>query len=242
MTQNTSLNHLAIIPDGNRRWAKQHLLSGVETIYQQGSDTTFNIVQAAFNRGIRYVTFWASSYANLADRSKAFADTMDSMYAAKFDEIARHPMIHDNRVRIMVCGRWRELVTPATAHILETTMQRTSQYNSGLVLTVLVGYDGRQERGAAVQQLLANNQTIPTDPLVADQLLRQHAWTAHLPDVDLLLRTGAWQDPHNSAGFLSLQTAESQLVFPPVLWPDFTPAMLTTIVADFTARERRMGK
>lgn len=109
-----------------------------------------------------------------------------------------------------------------------------------------MGYDGRRERGAAAASLAQSyaqtQQAIPEDVLEMDALLQSHAWTGHLPDVDLIVRTGAWEDPHNSAGFLGFLTAESQFSFPEVLWPDFTPAVLETVLADFTRRERRKGK
>jgi undecaprenyl diphosphate synthase len=73
-------------------------------------------------------------------------------------------------------------------------------------------------------------------------LLRQNSWTGHLPDVDLVIRTGSGADPHNSAGFLSLLTDNAQFAFLDTLWPDFTPDHLNKVLDDFVARERRMGK
>ena len=245
MAKTTTLNHLAIIPDGNRRWAKKHGLTAQKQIYQQGSDKTFQIIQAAFEYGLPYVTFWASSYANLADRSKAFASQMEQTYIQKFTELQTHPLIHDHQVKIEILGQWRELLKPETIQVFEETMAKTAHYNQRH-LTILVGYDGRNERGAAVEAMLKDIQAsiinLPPDAKSADRLLRSYTWTGYLPDVDLTIRTGAWADPHNSAGFLSLLTGETQYAYPQVLWPDFNPELLNKILDDYQARERRLGK
>ncbi|HXH26429.1 MAG TPA: undecaprenyl diphosphate synthase family protein [Candidatus Acidoferrum sp.] len=242
-----ALQHLAIIPDGNRRWAKSHFIEAQEKIYEQGSDKTFEIVQAAFEISkAGFLTFWVSSYANLAERPKGFAEMMEQMYIAKFHEIARHPLVHDNKIHIEICGRWRELLGAEAAAAAQEAIDLTANYHENRTLTILVGYDGRHERGFAVQQMLQDCKDgkveTPADWQTAEKLLRSYSWTKHLPDVDLIIRTGAWQDPHNSAGFLSLLTGESQYAFPEVLWPDFTPAQLKKIIDDFNERERRMGK
>lgn len=245
VTTQSPLQHLAIIPDGNRRWAKKHAIAGQKKIYERGSDKTFEIIEAALKLGIPHVTFWASSYANLAERSKGFVDAMEEMYAEKFHEIAAHPLIHAHEVRIEIRGEWRDLLKPETAAALQEAIDTTAHYNKQM-LTILVGYDGHHERGAAALAMLKDGMvgsiSLPHGPLDAEQLLHSYAWTNHLPRVDLLIRTGAWEDPHNSAAFMSLLTGETQYAYPQVLWPDFSAGMLHEIIEDFTQRERRMGR
>lgn len=239
------LTHLAIIPDGNRRWAKQHGIGNEKKVYEQGSDTTFEILKAALDANVQYVTFWASSYANLLARPKLLVNAIEKIYAKKFQELVTMPLIHEHQVRVEVCGEWLTILKPQTIAAMKEAMQATAHYTKRQ-LTVLVGYDGQRERGAAALELLKNaaKLTLPdtSNLQAATDLLRRFAWTGHLPDVDLVVRTGSWEDPHNSAGFLSLLTSESQLAFPKVLWPDFTPAMLHDLLADFAHRERRMGR
>lgn len=241
MRDTPQLNHLAIIPDGNRRWARQHMIKAQKQIYQKGGDKVFEIVEAAFNQGVPNVTFWASSYANLVDRPKDFVSAMEEMYKKNFLELAEHPLIHSNEVRIEIQGEWRDLLAPETVEAMQIAIDKTAHYEKRL-LTVLAGYDGSRERGAAVSKLLDSTpDKLISDMLAANSLLRQASWTGNLPDVDLIIRTGAWQDPHNSAGFLSLIADEAQFAFPSVLWPDFSPDQLAEIIDNFKGRERRKG-
>lgn len=241
MQDHSPLNHLAIIPDGNRRWARQHMIKAQQQIYQKGGDKVFEIVEAAFNQDVPNVTFWASSYANLIDRPKDFVGAMEDMYKKNFLELAEHPLIHGSQVRIEVQGEWRNLLAPETIEAMQSAVDKTAHYEKRL-LTILAGYDGSRERGAAISKLLKSGSTGALDDLLAaDELLKQASWTGHLPEVDLIVRTGAWQDPHNSAGFLSLLANEAQFAFPSVLWPDFSAKQLTEIIDDFTTRERRKG-
>lgn len=241
MRDKSLLNHLAIIPDGNRRWARQHMIKAQKQIYQKGGDKVFEIVEAAFNQDVPNVTFWASSYANLVDRPKDFVNAMEDMYKKNFLDLAEHPLIHNNQVRIEVKGEWQDLLAPDTIEAMQLAVDKTAHYEKRL-LTILAGYDGSRERGAAVSKLLKAESNQVSDDLLADNsLLRQASWTGHLPDIDLTIRTGAWQDPHNSAGFLSLISDEAQFAFPSVLWPDFSSEQLAEIVEDFSTRERRKG-
>ncbi len=239
MTTQPYLNHIAIIPDGNRRWAKKHSIFGDGNIYQKGSDKTFEIIDAALRLQVPYVTFWASSYSNLANRPAGFVKATEKMYEQKFLELANNKSIHDNQIKINIFGQWKELLEEPAQKSLQLAIDSTANYNKQ-TLTVLVGYDGQRERAAAVTSLLKDQGLDVSQD--GNKLLRDHAWTGFLPDVDLVIRTGAWEDPHNSAAFLSLLTNESQLAFPKVLWPDFTPQLLKEIVEDYQKRERRLGK
>ncbi len=240
MRDTSKLNHLAIIPDGNRRWARQHMIKAQQQIYKKGGEKVFEIVEAAFNQGVPTVSFWASSYANLIDRPKDFVNAMEDMYKKNFLELAEHPLIHDNQVRIEIQGEWRNLLAPDTIEAMQSAIDKTAHYKERL-LAILAGYDGDRERGAAIAKLLESDGQHPKDFLAASDALKHASWTGHLPDVDLIVRTGAWQDPHNSAGFLSLLSSETQFAFPEVLWPDFSTDQLAEIVEGFRSRERRKG-
>ncbi len=239
------LHHLAIIPDGNRRWAKAHNIGSEKQIYEQGSDTTFDILKTAFEAGIPYVTFWASSYANLLARPKLLVNAIESVFAHNFRKLTTHPLIHENQVHVDVFGEWRTILKPKTIDSIQESISATQHYDK-LHLNVLIGYDGQRELGAATADLLAATKrdevAVPKDFTDGVELIRKYAWTGRLPEVDLIIRTGSWLDPHNSASFLSLLTGNSQYAFPEVLWPDFTTEMLNNIVADFSERERRLGR
>lgn len=229
--------HLAIIPDGNRRWAKQHGLRGYKKLYDKGFQGLADITDTAFGLGVTHLSLWGSSHANIADRSAEFFTSIDRAFRDNVLKLSDNPAIEKYDVHINIIGEWRDSLTSKTVEVFEDAMAKTA-HRTGRELTILIDYSGTRERAAAIESIVEQ----PDTTLAPADLLRSRCWTGHLPDVDLIIRTGAWQDPHNSAGFLSLLTDEAQLSFPELLWPDFAPEHLTTIVTDFQKRERRHGK
>lgn len=229
--------HLAIIPDGNRRWAKEHGLKGYKKLYDKGFQGLSDITDTAFAQGVSHLSLWGSSHANIADRSSEFFSSIDRAFRDNVRKMADNPAIEKYDVHIDIIGEWRDSLAPKTIEVFEDAMAKTA-HRTGRTLTLLIDYSGNRERSAAAEQLRGSNDS----SMAADQLLRQSSWTGHLPDVDLIVRTGAWQDPHNSAGFMSLLVDEAQYSFPELLWPDFTPSILMSIIDDFKERERRHGK
>lgn len=229
--------HLAIIPDGNRRWAKQHGLKGYKKLYDKGFQGLADITETAFGLGVTHLSLWGSSHANIADRSTEFFTSIDRAFRDNVLKLSDNPAIAKYDVHINIIGEWRSSLTAKTVAVFEDAMQKTA-HRTGRELTILIDYSGAREREAAVASILHD----PTTTDSPSALLRERSWTGHLPDVDLIIRTGAWEDPHNSAGFLSLLTDEAQLSFPKLLWPDFNPELLTEIITDYAHRERRRGK
>lgn len=229
--------HLAIIPDGNRRWAKQNGLKGYKELYDIGIEGLLNITQTAFDDDVTHLSLWGSSHANIADRSSDFFSSIDRAFRNNVHRFADHPVINQYDIRINVIGEWRDSLTPKTIEAFDKAIAKTAHHTSR-ELTLLIDYSGVRERTAAVHSILTDTDNdVPTE-----LLLRSRSWTGHLPPVDLIVRTGAWEDPHNSSGFMSLLTDESQLAFPKLYWPDFTGAQLHEVIGDFHARERRHGK
>ncbi|MEO5950755.1 MAG: undecaprenyl diphosphate synthase family protein [Candidatus Saccharimonadales bacterium] len=233
--------HVAIIPDGNRRWAKQHGIGAYSRMYKKGVDRTLEISEAAFAAGVTHLSLWGSSYANIADRTGDFSSSIDKLYRTSVHKFADHPLISKYDVRIQAIGEWRDTLTKPTIDAINKVVDQTNMRGTN-ILTLLFSYSGSRERAAAIQSLLKSDVITPHGVEASNMLLREHSWTSSLPQVDLIVRTGAWHDPHNSAGFLSLLADETQLVFPEVLWPDFTSEHMTKIIDEFRARERRFGK
>lgn len=231
--------HLAIIPDGNRRWAKQNGLRGYKALYNQGIERTLEVTQTAFDREVTHLSIWGSSHANIADRDGEFFLSIDKLYRDNINRFANHELISRHDVQIQVIGEWRDSLSRETIVVIDQAMQKTA-HRHGKVLTLLLDYSGSRERAAAVIE--ASKKPTPGTLAQSAKLLHDSSWTHALPDVDLIIRTGSWQDPHNSAGFLSLLTDESQYAFPKVLWPDFTSAMLDDVIGQYESRERRRGK
>lgn len=236
----SKLQHLAIILDGNRRWAKQHGITEA-AVYERGGQNIADVLETAYNNGVQCASIWIGSYANLTNRNRTLVKALDTLYYNKLNELASHQTVKEKRVRIEVIGEWRDLLSSKTVLAAMNAMESTAE-NDGPSLVVLIGYDGYRERGAAVQQILKDNPVPADDVLEAEKQLRDYAWTGHLPDADLIIRTGAWADPHNSASFLSFLNGEAQFAFPKVLWPDFTADMLQDICDDYFGRERRHGR
>lgn len=231
------LFHLAIIPDGNRRWAQQNGINGYKKLYDIAIDRLVDITGTAFEEGVTHLSLWGSSHANLTGRSSDFFKGIDMAFRTNVHKFSNHPILDKYDVRINIIGEWRDSLSPKTVQAFEEVIKKTAHRKSR-ELTLLIDYSGTRERNDAVASLLAN-------PLVdepKDMVLRSRSWTGHLPELDLIIRTGSWNDPHNSAGFMSLLSDETQLSFPKVYWPDFTPDLLKEIIHEFQLRERRRGQ
>jgi undecaprenyl diphosphate synthase len=232
--------HVAIIPDGNRRWAKQNGIKGYKILYDRGVEGMLNITQAAFDAGITHLSLWGSSHANIADRSSEFYQNINRVFRDNIHKFAEHPVIEQYDIRVDIIGEWRTSLSPDTVEAMESAIAKTA-HRSSRHLTLLIDYSGDRERAAAFIAATQDG-TSTTSIDDANTILRSYSWTHDLPALDLAIRTGSWNDPHNSAGFMSLLADETQLAFPELLWPDFTPKHLTDIVSDFQSRERRLGK
>ncbi|QQS23371.1 di-trans,poly-cis-decaprenylcistransferase [bacterium] len=233
MNLTDKLNHLAIIPDGNRRWAKARLLLPWKG-HIEGVKRFWELAEAAAQMGIKYLTFWAGSYGNLDKRSKEEVDVLFQLMA---DELAKPELLEKlekNKTSLKVIGEWelfaRDSKLKDTLQGIENKTTEGAEYQ----LTILFGYDGQREMLAAVKSLQQSGQEVNADNL------QQSLWTKELPAVDLVIRTGG--EPHWSAGFLMWQTANSQYYFTEDLWPDFKVPQLKTALEDFERRERRLGK
>lgn len=230
--------HIAIIPDGNRRWAKKHGIRGYKKIYDIAIDRLVEITGEAFEAGATHLTLWGSSHANLALRSTDFFRGIDMAFRTNVHKFSEHPIIEKYGIKIDIIGEWRKSLSPKTIEALEKAEQKTS-HNNSRILSLLIDYSGTRERDLALVSTLA---LFREGKGAAGLSLRNQSWTGHLPDLDLIIRTGSWKDPHNSAGFMSLLADESQLAFPSVYWPDFSREDFHKIMSDFQKRERRRGK
>ncbi|TSC72147.1 MAG: undecaprenyl pyrophosphate synthetase [Parcubacteria group bacterium Gr01-1014_38] len=204
-----------------------------------GVKTAEAVFEAVRRRRIPWCTFWASSYDNLLKRPRAERMVLNELFAAWFSRLAENPTVHREHVRVRVLGEWRELLADAAVQAMMRVREVTAEYQ-GPALTFLVGYDGDRELVAATNVLLQARTGTPAGPVaLAD--LRAHAWTKELPDVDFLIRTGSWEDPHRSANFLPFLTSNVQESYPQLYWPDFSEEELQRVIDDFAARGRRLG-
>lgn len=229
--------HVAIIPDGNRRWAKRNGLKPWSG-HRQGIKAFEKILEKALELEIPCVTFWGSSWDNLTKRPKIEINFLFKLYNEQFKRIIQDQGIHQNKVRVNVFGRWREVLPEETKKLIEKAMGATEDYNKRS-LNFLLAYDGVSEMINCVQRIAdsAREKTIK----VSEKTIKENLWTKDLPPVDLLIRTGSANDPHISAGFMMWDAAYSQLCFTKTFLPDFTPKEFEEIIKDYSFRQRRFG-
>ena len=231
------LKHIAIIPDGNRRWAHEHNLP-TSAGHKKGADALKDVLEKSYELEIPYLSFWGASLSNLTQRSKREVGFLEKLYAANFKTLAEDKSIHERRVRIRVMGDWESSLGSAARKSIQSAVKATQAYDR-FALTFLIAYDGTLEMVSAIEKIIKQTRVNPklkvTPELVKDSLL-----TRDLPPVDLLIRTGG--EPHLSAGFMMWDITESQLYFSSKYWPDFTGEDLSLAVADFHERRRKFGK
>lgn len=227
--------HVAIIPDGNRRWARQHGRKPWEG-HLEGAKRVEEVSQAAVEAGIRYLTIWIGSYDNLTKRSSLEIKVLDGLYQDFAQRALRDENIRQSKVRVRFLGEWPALLTAETAKSIRGIEQATRNYDQHH-LTYLIGYNGDREMLAAIQSIIEEGPS--TRRKVTSDILKSHLWTAELPPVDLVIRTG--DDAHLSTGFMMWETRYSLLSFSKKMWPDFGKEDFLKEIRNFSTRERRLG-
>jgi len=229
--------HIAIIPDGNRRWAQK---KGFQPWmgHQAGVRAFEKILEKSRELKVSYITFWGGSWDNLTKRSKKEVNSLFRIYTEQFKRIIKDKRIHQNKVKVNVLGRWQEILPQETQEVIKKAITITKEYDK-FFLTFLLAYDGTDEMLACIKNIatLFRNKKIKIDK----DLIRKNLWTKDLPSVDLVIRTGCKKDPHMSAGFMMWNTAYSQLYFTETFFPAFTHKEFEKIIEDYSKRERRLG-
>jgi undecaprenyl diphosphate synthase len=226
-------HHVAIIMDGNGRWAAERGLPRSEG-HRRGVDALRRTVRAVGEMGIRILTIFSFSAENWSRPQAEISDLMGLLRRFIRNDLAE---LHQNNVRVRIIGE-RDGLDPDILRLLEEAEDLT-RTNDGLLLVVAFNYGGRQEIARAAQRvarLVAAGKLAPRD-ITAD-IIGRHLDAPDLPDPDLIIRTSGEQRLSN---FLMWQSAYSELVFVPDYWPDFERTTLENAVAEFRRRERRFG-
>ena len=226
--------HIAIIMDGNGRWAQQRGMDRVMG-HREGVETVRRIVEECGKLHIPYLTLYAFSTENWNRPQYEVEALMRLMSAAIRSEV---PKLMENHVRLNAIGHLEDLPQVCQDELAEAC-QLTAK-NDGLTLTLSLSYSGRSELKycmRALAQQVANGQLKPQD--IEEQTITKHLYTAGMPEPDILIRTGGEQRISN---FLLWQIAYAELFFTPVMWPDFSGQHLREIISQFQNRERRFGK
>ncbi len=225
--QDSVPHHIAIVMDGNGRWAKKRFLPRLAG-HRQGAQALRSCVEQCRRRGVRVLTVFAFSSENWNRPAEEVSGLMELLGSALSREVST---LHANGVRLLFVGD-RSMLSGNLVATIEKSEQLTAG-NTELTLNVCVNYGGRWDIANAASRLAASGQPITPDSLNAALSL------AHVPDPDLFIRTGGELRLSN---FLLWQSAYSELYFSDKLWPEFDPTDLDAAIAEFGLRERRFGK
>ncbi len=221
----TTARHIAIIMDGNGRWAKKRLLPRVAG-HKAGVDTVRTIVRAARDMGLEALTLYAFSSENWKRPEDEVSDLMGLMkrfIASDIDEFVA------NDVRLKILGDLSRFA-PDVRAMVEDAIARTA-HNSGVMLAVALNYGSQDEIVRAAKAAAQEGE-------ITAEAIEAHLDSADMPPLDMIIRTSGEQRLSN---FMLWQAAYAEFWFTDVLWPDFTPAHLAEALADFDSRERRYG-
>lgn len=226
-------HHLAIIMDGNRRWARQRGLVAVRG-HRQGADTLKDIAREANNQNIRWLTAFAFSFENWSRPKPEIEGLMGLLRGFLENDIGE---LNDQNVKLRVIGN-RERFGEKLVSLIDWA-ERSTSGNTGLNLTLALDYGGRQEIAAAVRMLASEVRSgILSVDDIREDVIKSRMTSAALPEIDLLIRTGGEQRVSN---FMLWDISYAELYFSPVLWPDFGKDDLGAALDDFASRDRRFG-
>ena len=226
--------HLAIIMDGNGRWAKRRFLPRVAG-HRKGVETVRAVIRAAMERGIEYLTLFAFSSENWRRPAEEVSVLMELFLRALEQEVAK---LHQNGIRFRVVGD----VARFDAAIRERIAagEELTAGNTRLTLTIAANYGGRWDVAQAARRYYAaHREALAPDAPLDPEGLAPYLAMAYAPEPDLFIRTGGEQRISN---FLLWQLAYTELYFTELLWPDFDATALDAAIASYRARERRFGR
>ena len=225
--------HIAIIMDGNGRWAKQHAMGRIAG-HKKGADAVRDTVRACREIGVRVLTLYAFSTENWlrpAREVKALMGLLEEYLRSEVQEML------ENGIRLAAIGDMEALKEPIRG-VLRETIARTSQ-NREMTLNLALSYGGRDEIVGAVKGIVKDfRKGVLSTPDITPDLFSRYLDTAGLPDPDLLIRTSG---EYRISNFLLWQCAYTEFYFTDVLWPDFNRGELFRAIAEYQRRERRFG-
>jgi undecaprenyl diphosphate synthase len=225
--------HVAIIMDGNGRWAAARGLPRVEG-HRRGVEALRKTVRAAGEMGIRCLTIFSFSSENWQRPAAEVRDLMGLLRLFIRRDLAE---LHGSGVRVRVIGE-RDSLDPEIRRLLEEA-EGLTRANTGLLLVVAFNYGARDEIARAMRRIAANVASGAMKPdAITEELIGQNLDAPDIADPDLIIRTSGEQRLSN---FLLWQAAYSELVFTPVYWPDFDRAVLEQAIEEYRRRERRFG-
>ena len=227
-------NHIAIIMDGNGRWAKQQGLMRALG-HESGTKAVRQTVEASAELGVKNLTLYAFSTENW-NRPKLEVRTLMKLLVKSLKKEIK--TLQDNNIKLSAIGSLDDL--PKKAHLELLDVIDKTKNNTSMTLTLALSYGSREEIVNVIKELSlkVKNNIISTES-IDESIINKHLYTQNLPDVDLLIRTSG---EHRISNFLLWQIAYAELYFTDILWPDFKKENLYEALINYQNRERRFGK
>lgn len=229
---NPNIQHIAIIMDGNRRWAKNNGCS-YEKAYQEAVNSIKNSINVALDYNISYLTLFAFSTDNNQRSIKEIIilkKLMNNYIATQSQELI------DSNIKVNIIGNYSQF-DKTLAQKLDNLKAKTKS-NTKLILTIALNYSGKADIIRAIQQLVKDNPNLPAED-ISEKLLSNYLYTKNIPDPDIVIRTGSNSRISN---FLLWQISYSELFFLDIMWPDFNQQTFIEILKKFKEIERKYGK
>jgi len=232
LAEKNKLNHIAIIMDGNRRWAKERNLP-TAIGHKKGVDALKTTMRACDDYGIKYLTVYAFSTENWNRKPEEVKFLMDLLGQTLKKELKE---MHENNVVISFIGDTTQL-SQNLQKILNNAV-KTTKNNTGVNLQIAFNYGSRAEIVKAVKDI-SNDIKIGKLKEITENTISEYLYTSKIPDPDLLIRTGG---ENRISNYLLWQIAYSEIIVLPCFWPDFDKAALANCIIEFNKRNRRWGK
>lgn len=228
-------HHIAVIPDGNRRWAKERGLPAVSG-HKEGVEAYKQLLENAADLGVSYVTFYAFSTENWK-RSKTEVEGLMSLLALQLKNFDNILGKNKNKICFKVVGNRSALSSSLQKAIQK--MEEKTKNNTDLTAIIAINYGGRDEIVNAVKQMISDTDMgILNKALIDEKIFNNYLYTSDIPDPDLLIRTSGEERISN---FLLWQLAYTEFYFDKCLWPDFKSDNLLEAVRVYSKRQRRYG-
>lgn len=224
------IKHIAIMMDGNRRWARNKGLEPVKGHEYAANHTIEPIIEKCVDLGIPYVTFWAFSTENWKRDEKEVKGILE-IFRLAFGALALRFIARGAKLNLLGdMSRFPEDIAKKSLEMISK-----SSKNNKITVSFALNYGGRDEIIRAVKKIVSEG--IPADQITEDTI-SNHLDTSGMPDPDLVIRTGGEK---RTSGYLPWQSVYSELYFTPTLFPDFTPDKFEEAISDFRQRDRRFG-
>lgn len=227
-------NHIAVIMDGNRRWAKEHGLSVLAGHKKVTDDILESLIDYASTKGVKYMTFWAWSTENWGRSVKEVSGIMRLFRVVIEKNLER---LHKKGVRIIVIGDYAKFDRDIREG-LDNIVKKTA-HNTVITVALALNYGGRDEIVRAVRRMVREQEKNGETLDIQKDTITQHLDTVGIPDPDIIVRAGGEM---RLSGFLLWQCEYSELYFPEWFMPDFTPERLDEVLDVYAKRKRRFGK